>query len=389
MRRINGFIITGILMLILLSVILVGCNKEEVADEAVEVSDYLSEQALAGGEERQLGSYIIEEAVEGTFVVKYTANAQFYIQDSVAAYAEYEYGTMLFDKILASTGDYVEAGEAIAQVHIDVSEADLTAARLSIQRMEERVEVDRLMYEKEDAKLKREVYSMSASTAQNVAIRQYEATLEYHRQDLESQYKAIERAKENLAKMEEADAITEITAPISGYIKDVPVLVYGRVIPNKMIIGVLEPQKSGILTVNNEKNAFRYGKEVEIVCKKEDFEKEFTGVVITPSQTSVASQATDKKACIRLDEEGAAFLQENKVNTIEVTVKSIEQENAVMVKMGALELNEKDKDNTTAYATIVQEDGSFLKKKVVLGGMNEECYWVLEGINASDKVVVP
>ena len=367
---------------------LAGC-KEEAAKETVTVSDYLNEEALTGGEERQLGSYIIEEAVQGTFIVKTTANAQFYIQDSVAAYAEYEYGTMLFDKLLASTGDYVEEGEAIAQVHIDVSEADLTAARLSIQRMEERVEADRLMYEKEDAKLKREVYSMSASTAQNVAIRQYEATLEYHRQDLEGQYKAIERAKENLAKMEEADAITEITAPISGYIKDVPALVYGRTIPNKMIIGVLEPQKSGILIVNNEQNAFRYGKEVEIVCKKEDFEKEFTGVVITPSQASVASQASDRKACIRLDEEGKAFLQENKVNTIEVTVKTIEQENAVMVKMGALELDEKDKDGNTAYATIVQEDGSFLKKKVVLGGMNEECYWVLEGISGTDKIVVP
>lgn len=368
--------------------LLTGC-KEEIVPDTVEVSDYLSEEALTGGEERQLGSYVIEEAVEGTFIVEFKSNAQFYIQDSVAAYAEYEYGTMLFDKLLASTGDYVEAGEPIAQVHIDVSEADLTAARLSIQRMEERVEADRLMYEKEDAILKRKAYGIDGSQAQGVAIREHEASLERHRQDIEAQNKAIERAKENLAKMEEADAITEITAPISGYIKDVPPLVYGRVIPNKMIIGVLEPQKSGILIVNNEGNAFRYGKEVEILCKKEDLEKEFTGVVITPSQSSVASQATDRKACIRLDEEGMAYLQENKVNTIEVTVRTIEQENAVMVKMGSLELDEKDKEGNTAYATVVQEDGSFLKKKVIIGGMNEQCYWVLEGLSGTDSIVVP
>lgn len=388
MRQISKWQTMSLLMLMLFPLVLAGC-KEEVVKEAVEVSDYLNEEALTGGEERQLKSYIIEEAVVGTFIVKNQAAAEFYIQDSVAAYAEYEYGTMIFDKLLSTTGDYVEAGEAIAQVHIDVSEADMTAARLAIQRMEERVEADRLMYEKEDAKQKREVYSMAQSVAQNVAIRQYEESLEYHRQNLEAQYKAIERAKENLVKMEEADALTEITAPISGYIKDVPTLVYGRVIPNKMIIGVLEPEKSGILTVINDKNAFRYGKEVEIVCKKDDFEKEFTGVVITPSQASVASQASDRRACVRLDEEGAAFLQENKVNTIEVTVKTIEQENAVMVKMGSLELDEKDKDNNIAYATVVQEDGSFLKKKVVIGGMNEECYWVLEGLEGGDKIVVP
>jgi len=376
-------LLTGVPLLLL-----AGCN-EETTQEAVEVSDYLNEEALTGGEERQLGSYVIEEAVEGTFTVEFKANAQFYIQDSVAAYADYEYGTMLFDKLLASTGDYVEAGEPIAQVHIDVSEADLTAARLSIQRMEERAEADRLLYEKEDAILRKEAYNTKGSQAQGIAMRQYEASLEYHRQDIEAQNKAIEKAKKNLAKMEEADAITEIVAPISGYIKDVPPLVYGREIPNKMIIGVLEPQKSGILLVNNEQNAFRYGKEVEILCKKEDLEKEFTGVVITPSQSSVASQATDRKACIRLDEEGLAYLQENKVNTIEVTVKTIEQENAVMVKMGSLELDEKDKEGNTAYATVVQEDGSFLKKKVIIGGMNEQCYWVLEGLSGTDSIVVP
>lgn len=388
MHRISRLKMKCLLLVMILPVMLTGC-KEETVEEVAEISGYLSEEALNGGEERQLGSYIIEEAVIGTFIVETETGAQFYIQDSVAAYAEYEYGKMLFDKLLASTGDYVEAGEAIAQVHIDVSEADLTAARLAIQRMEERVEADRLMYEKEDEILKRKAYGFDGKQPQSVATREYEASLEHHRQDIEAQHKAIEKAKENLAKMEEADAITEIVAPISGYIKDVPSLVYGREIPNKMIIGVLEPEKSGILIVNNEQNAFRYGKEVEIVCKKDDFEKEFTGVVITPSQASVASQASDRKACIRLDEEGKAFLQENKVNTIGVTVRTIEQENAVMVKMGSLELDEKDKDGNTAYVTIVQEDGSFLKKKVVIGGKNEECYWVLEGINGNDRIVVP
>ena len=388
MRRTSRVKAVSLLWAMVFVAILAGC-KGEVVKETAAVSDYLNEEALTGGEERQLGSYIIQEAVVGTFIVEADAAGQFYIQDSVAAYAEYEYGKMLFDKLLASTGDYVEAGEAIAQVHIDVSEADLTAARLAIQRMEERVEADRILYEKEDAILRKEAYNTKGSQAQGIAMRQYEASLEYHRQDIEAQHKAIEKAKENLTKMEEADAITEITAPISGYIKDVPTLVYGREIPNKMIIGVLEPEKSGILIANNEGNAFRYGKEVEITCKKEDFEKEFTGVVITPSQASVASQASNKKACIRLDEEGKVFLQDNKVNTITVTVKTIEQENAVMVKMGSLELDEKDKDGNTAYATIVQEDGSFLKKKVVIGGMNEECYWVLEGIEGGDKIVVP
>lgn len=385
MRQISRIKRLSLLLALLPVLVLTGCAEE--VKEKVNVSDYLNEQALIGGEERQYGSYIIEEVVTGTFCITAKANAEFHIQDSAAAYADYEYGTMLFDKFVATKGSYVEAGEPIAQVHIDVSEADMTEARLAIQRMEERVEADRIIYEKEDAILKRKAYNTQGSQASGVAMREYEASLEHHRQDIESQRKAIEKAKENLAKMEEADSLKEITAPISGYVKDLTTLVYGREIPNKMIVCIMEPENSGILTVGNEKNAFRYGKEVKVICKKEKLEKEFTGVVITPSQSSVAAQASDRKARILLDDEGKEYLRENKVNTIEVRVNTVEQENALMVKMGSLEVEGNDGD--AYYATVVQEDGSFLRKKVIVGGISDDCYWVLEGLKSTDSIVVP
>ena len=386
MRHISRIKQLSLLLTVIPALMLTGCNEEEVKEE-VDVSDYLNEQALEGGEERQYSSYIIEDVVTGTFCVVAKENAEFHIQDSVAAYADYEYGTMLFDKYAAIEGSYLEAGEPIVKVHINVSEADITAARLAIQRMEERVEADRVIYEKEDAVLKRKAYSYDGTQTSGVAVWEYETSLEHHRQDIEAQQKAIEKAKENLAKMEEANSITEITAPISGYVKELPKLEYGKEIPNKMIVGIMEPENSGILTVDNDKNAFRYGKAVKVICKKEKLEKEFTGVVITPSQSSVAIQASDRKARILLDEEGKEYLRENKVNTIEVRVNTVEQENALMVKMGSLEVEGNDSDNY--YATVVQEDGSFLRKKVIVGGISDDCYWVLEGLKSTDSIVVP
>lgn len=388
MRQISKVKTGSLLLASVCLMMFAGCANQTVEKE-VEVSDYLNETALTAGKDRQLGSYIIEDVVVGTFIVEKKENAKFHIQDSIAAYADYEYGKMLFDKYVALTGDYIEAGEPIAKVHIEVSEADLTEARMAIQRMEERVEADRLLYEKEDAILKKKAYPADSKYVHGVEIWEYETSLERHRQDIEAQKKAIEKAKENLAKMEQADAITEITAPISGYIKDVETFVYGDVIPNEMILAILEPQKSGILVVNNEENAFRYGKDVIVRCIKDDLEKEFTGVVISPSRSSVASQASDRMARIRIDEEGAAFLSETKVNTIEVKVRTVEQENAIMVKMGSLELDSSDKDSSTAYATVVREDGSFLKKKVMIGGMSESAYWVIEGLEETDSIVVP
>ena len=386
MRHISRIKRLSLLLAVIPVLMLVGCKEEEVKEE-VNVSDYLNEQALEGGEERQYGSYIIEDVVTGTFCVVAKENAEFHIQDSVAAYADYEYGTMLFDKYAVIEGAYVEAGEPVVKVHINVSEADITEARLAIQRMEERVEADRVIYEKEDAILKRKAYSYDGTQTSGVAVWEYETSLEHHRQDIEAQQKAIEKAKENLAKMEEANSITEITAPISGYVTELPKLEYGKEIPNKMIVGIMEPENSGILTVGNEKNVFRYGKAVKVICKKEKLEKEFTGVVITPSQSSVAIQASDRKARILLDEEGKEYLRENKVNTIEVRVNTVEQENALMVKMGSLEVEGNDGDDY--YATVVQEDGSFLRKKVIVGGISDDCYWVMEGLKSTDSIVVP
>lgn len=362
---------------------LTGC-KEEVPKEVVEVSDYLNEDALTVGKENQLATYQIEEAFKGTFKVRQEANAQFYVQDSVAAYAQYEYGTMIFDELVASTGHYVEAGQTIAKVHIDVKESDLTEIRLDIQRMQERLEVDRLLYEKEDRKMEIEAYEIENFHERGVALRQYVEAQEYHRQDIETRTKEIEKKQEQLAKMEAAATLTEITAPISGYIRDVEVLVKGRTIPNDSIVAVLEPQKSSIVWVNNEKNAFRYGKEVVITCANTTEEKNFTGVVITPSQASVAEQASNGRACIQLDEEAVAYLEKAVVNTIVAKVNTIEQDNAIMVKLGALEIDDED-----VYATVINENGSFIKKKVILGGMSNDCYWVLEGLNENDRVVVP
>jgi len=362
---------------------LCGCAQETDNKEAVIVSDYLNEEALVADKEKESDSYAIEEAFAGTFMVEYETNARFYIQDSHAAYADYEYGTMLFDEFIAESGDYLEAGDVIANVHIEVNEADLAEARLKLQRMQERVEADRILYEKEDRMLEKDAYEIKNFEARGVAIRLYMESVEAHKQDIETQNKQIEEAEENLAEMEAAAAMTEIKAPTAGYLKDVPIFAYRDEIPDGKILGVLEPKKSGILLVNNEENAFRYGKEVTVICKKGVEEAEFSGEVITPSQKSIALQAGSKKACILLEEAGSAYLQENDVNSILVKVNTIEQKDAVMVKLGALE------EGSSAYATVIQEDGSFLKKRVMIGGKNEEYYWVIKGLNAGEQVVVP
>lgn len=373
----------GSICLLLGMFILCGCTGKAASEEVVNVSEYLNEEALTADKKQEMDSYVIEEAFEDTFVVEYEANAQFYIQDSRAAYADYEYGTMLFDGFVAESGDYLNAGDIIANVHIEVSEADLLEAELKLQRMQERVNADRILYEKEDAMLEKDAYAIKNFEARGVAIRRYMESVEAHNQDIENQNRQIEKAKKNLQEMEEAAALTQIVAPTDGYLKDMPMLSYGDEIADGKILGVLEPRSSSILLVSNEENAFRYGKEVTVVCKKGSDEMVFRGEVITPSQKSIAIQAGDKKACIALEDEGSAYLQENDVNSVLVKVNTVEQENAVMVKLGALE------EGTGTYATVVQEDGSFLKKRVIIGAKNEKHYWVIEGLRAGEQVVVP
>lgn len=373
---------TAVPTVLILTLFLSGGCKANQTQTAVNNDQYLSQDAVE--KKADMTSYKYDTVIAGDFYEKVESNASFYVQDSRAARADYKYGEMIFDGFKVSVNTYVTAGDPIADVHIDISNSEIEEVRLKIQRMEERVVTDTKDYADSDAILKRKAYAVSDSQAQGVAIHEYEESVALHNQDITNRQTQIADLKEQIEKMEQAQGITQILAPIDGYLKDLAVLKNGDKVADKKIFAVVEPSGSNIITVNNSNNDFHYGKEVDVVMTTQDGEMKLTGTVITPSKISVASQASDKAAQIRLSKSAQELPGKEDIKKILVTVKSGEIKNALMIKIGSLI---EDKNNT--YATVVTEDGSFLKKSVIVGGKNKEYYWILRGLNEGDTVVIP
>ena len=380
--RQRRIIIVPLILCILLFI--EGCGNKNTAQSNIDKSIYLSEEALNKKSASDTNSYKFDTAIKGDYCELVEANATLYIQNFKAARAEYKYGKMIFDDYVASISTYIEAGDAIAKVHIDVSNSDIKEAMLSVQRMQERLEVDKKDFEQEDALLKKKAYEIHDSQAQGVAIHEYEESVARHNQDLLNRQTSIQNKSEDIEKMQDAKNITQINAPISGYLKELSVFSQGDEIKNKQIVAIVEPTESNIVTVNNKYNDFHYGKQVDVVITTDTEEFKLTGTVITPSQISVASQTNDKTACIRLDKTVDQLPKRLDIKKILVTVKSKEMQNVVIIKRGSL-----DEEKAKAYATVVQEDGSFLKKSVIIGGKNKKIYWILKGLSEGEKVVIP
>lgn len=374
-KRINNLIV-----IILALTLCGGCGQEK---SVVNKSDYLSESAIAGNVSTESDAYRYKCVQRGEFFDEYEQAGQLYIQDSKTVDVKYEYGQLEFIEYLVKAGDYVEQGDAIASVHIEVSQADIENEKLLLARMKERLQEDIADYDTIDADKKAKAY-LKSNEAQGVALREYEESVAAHSQDIASRRVLIEDEITQIAKMENAATMKEVYAPMSGYITNLTSYKRGDRIDNKTSIALVEPSESNIVSVYNEENAFRYGKSVEVVVNVKGSNMECVGTVISPSQNDLFNRMDPNRAFIRLELPEGQLLNKSDVKKITVTIKDNEMKNVLVLDRGALE-----ESAGYATATIVTENGAFVKRRVVIGGTSKNSYWILSGLDEGDRVVVP
>lgn len=327
-------------------------------------------------------AYKTDTAIKGEFYEEVKMNGNYYIREAQAARVSYEYGKMIFDEFLVKNKDYVMAGDPIASVRIEVSDADIKEVQLRIQRMEERLAFDRQDYAKDDKKAMEDAYAIKDPHAQGIAVTSYLKQKELHDQNIATRERTITDQKEILSKMEEAKNMTAILAPCDGYVSDLATYSAGNEVKDKTILALVSNQKSNLIEVNNSQEDFKYGQQVEVTITGKTGEETMIGTVISPS--IMAGEVAGGSAVIQLPKTIEEMPEKKDVKKILVTLKAGKEENAVMIKLGSLQV---EKNNV--YASVLTEDGSIVKRNVIIGGTNKEYYWVLKGLEEGDTVVIP
>jgi len=360
---------------------LCACGKKEQKENNSSKEETLLQNVNAT--ENVADSYKTATAIKGDFFVEVELNGKYYVPDKKAVRVAYDYGKMIFDEYLVKNRAYVNEGDVIANVRIEVSEADILEAKLHLQRMEERLAYDKEEYAKDDHKAMQEAYGVQDPVAKGVAITAYEEMKALHDQSIASRERSIADEKEVIAKMEAAKNMTTIVAPCSGYISELATYSAGNEIKNKSIMGLISEQESNMIVISDfAQGVLAYGQDVEVVMTTKKGEETLTGTVISPSING--GEIAGSKTVIRLPKTVEELPKKDDVKKIKVNVKYCYQPDAIMIKYGSLQ---EDKGNFTA--TVLTEDGSIVKKNVIVLNSNEEYHWVLKGLEEGDVVVIP
>lgn len=354
-----------------------GCGKK---DAGVGKTDYLvpATESTAVKE-----VYNVNTVNRGDFYDEYEHTAQLYIPERKPVTVKYKYGKCEFVDFAITPGTYVNKGDAIAYVHIEVSEADIEKERIALTRMEERLEQDIKDYEDIDKYVYSKAYGKHDSEF-GVALREHKESVEAHKQDIEQRRTMIAEQRELIAKMEYAKNLSELVAPTDGYVKDMITIKRGEEVKDNTTLAVVTPKDTNIILVPNENNVYRYGKNVEVSLVYDGEKMEGTGVVISPSASTMQGNMDSSVAYIRLEIPGIETFNEDTTKSIKVKVRDNEMKDVLILPRGSLE-----ESGTTAYATVITPDGSYVKRGVVIGKTGKKYYWILSGLNEGEQVVVP
>ena len=355
----------------------------DLESSIIDKSMYLDTSALEKTDEDNLG-YQTVTVEKGSFYNEFSSKAELFFPNSKLIIAESEYGDVVFEEYTIEEGAYVQKGEAIAKVHIESDSVDVTEKQLELQRLQESLvtkEADWVTWDKETQD---DIKEMTDHYEYEIALLNYHATVTLHEQEREAILDGIADLEEVIADLQSAAQVSEIVAPISGYVWELEDIVGGDVLKQDTSLGKIIMLDCIYLKVKEASDMLSYGKQVDIIVKTGGKIQTFTGEVISLSDMNLLKSMQTEAAYIKVNVDPASILGVGMINLINVTTKTRTMNDVLLVEKDAVTV-----DNDITYVTALLPDGSLVKKGFISGGNNNTYYWVLSGLEEGTKIVMP
>ncbi len=304
----------------------------------------------------------------GSFSSEFSASGYMYYPSSRMVQNPIQHGTVYFEELLVSQYQYVEKGDVIATVRVEMNELELQRQQTKLQRLEERLQ-DYVEQNQDNTSAE-----YAEVIAENIAARQ----------------EAIAEVRELITDMKEDGAATEIKADRSGVIiwttghGEEDILYY-----NENLIQVADEETCYVI-VENTNQLLNYGNRVSISYEdKEGATKTASGTVASISRAGVSSAIDTEYSMILLPPEVISDMAVatqgydgwwNR-NRYTVTATIREMNGVLLVPRGAVT----DIGGNT-YVNVIDENGKVTAQSFVAGGYDSANYWVVEGLSEGMNV---
>ena len=349
-------------MFLVLSVVLLsGCEKQ-TQTEVVQRVDRLNEPEIEYQTVTvQKGSLIQTETDRLTVVYTKEENLS------------WDKDNAWYDEVFVRRNQTVKTGDILMSFKLDVSEAELTALRLRLQRAGEELESGIASREEAMRELE-ETTRYWGYYDRSIALKQIEKLQAEYEQFQYQMQQEISRLEEDIAEIEAEKENNVLRAPFDGVVKSVTDWVYGGKVPSgKTLITIYSPDEFLLRCPQNPN--FRYNMSVAIETNAS--EELLTGTVISAANI-LPSSLSSGGVMIRLDTEIAA---QELGRTIKINAQTRILQNVLTVDSRAV-----NPENGKNYVFVL--DGDMLRKRYVEVGVDSrETAWILDGLSEGMLVI--
>lgn len=279
-------------------------------------------------------------------------------------------GIFYFKEVYVEKHQQVEAGDALAKIEVIADDINIQRIERKIQRQQERLnrlleERSQIFYELEDRTLDRAI---------------------------ESRQKAIKDLTEELEEAAQYTGEIVLTAPYAGIVTDITSIDSGELISYKEKLVEIANQSSCYIVIDDEFGQLSYGKEAQIsLMLGKQSEKQLTGTVVSVSDTTLSDQMKTGQALILLSKEDVAEIAKYgstvssegdwSRNRFEVRATVRDVSDVVLVPHTAVTVV-----NDSTYVKLKDEDGKARYVSFIAGGLEQNYYWVADGLSEGMEI---
>lgn len=292
---------------------------------------------------------------KGTFQASYAGTGYIIFPVTRLVRNPVEKGTVIFRQSRVRDGQWVEQGDVLLSVRVEIDDMSLAAKENSLKRARERL-----------ADLEAREEEKTEAVAEVIAQRKE---------------RILEQEKE-IALIRADAAVTEIRAPISGYAYRVTSLESGDAVAPKAQLYRIEPDSPRYLVLENAQDSgLNYGDILAVrYANPEGEESVFEGRVLNLGKYGMTSSLSGGAVIVSLPED----IPRNILSpAASFTVSGSMRQMADVVLVPAKAVTQV-KGQT--YVNVLQADGSQVRTSFLAGGMAGEFYWVIDGLTEGMKI---
>ena len=347
--------------------LLTSCGKQDSSSD-------LLESAL---EAPKQGNYKTQTVQRGDFSFLNSWSAELYFPKKEALSAESDNSRLR--QLLVKQGDEVKAGQLLAVVSADGSQADLEDKRFQIENAKEDMNKEKQNRLSQIHNEEAALAGLSGTDAQIKQLQIQSLQEAYHQYVYETEHN-IALQEEELREAEKTMSQTEITAPFDGRVESVASFEVGDKIGKGDVLMTLYDESMFYLQVEDKEHKLYYNMDVTVEAGRRDETNTYTGKVVSAAN-SVSYKINDNIAYIALD--GSVKAKDLQGMTLAVAAVTSDLQDVLLVDKKAVYSEDK---KTYVY---VLEGDSLRKRYVTIGERgNADVVWVTDGLEEGQIVVL-